>query len=650
MVKLRHLFLLGPGLSFCLMGCAPGVSTESDSEPIVVQEDYLLTDHLDSLEAVYESPQRIGTPLYEIGFDRRSTVFIHPPAAYRLEDIPNPPGTHFRTAPMMNPLAWAQPTDGVQFEVLCTDSSGAWHPLLDLSIDPANRLEDRIWHDVSLSLDACAEPTTALELRTGCGFAGNCDADWAAWGDPRITTLQEARLKPRQVVLLISIDTLRPDRLGLYGGRQGTGPAIARLAEDGVTFETAISSTPWTLPSHATLLSSSWPLVHGATAKTSIPRGLPLLAEILQEQGWQTAAFVDTPYLGSQYGFGRGFDLYDEDPPPFGTHLRTAALTRTRLWEWLNSADERPAFIFWHLMDVHGPYGASAPHAGTFRSDAAEEDTEDDPILSRLATRGYHDYLLLNRFSSFQDLLDTYDEGVASADAEVGKVLDFLRAAGLYDDATIVVTSDHGESFYDHGVWVGHGLFPTDDEIRVPLVVKLPGNEFAGRRVEHFVGQIDVAPTILDSLDIETPKTFQGKSLITPSPGDRETLHKVLFGTSTNLKASFLRTENFKYIAAGTKDPDYIANETLRFRPGHGLDVHELLSEKLYDLRTDPGETNSLIGPNAPRDLGTFQLLVSQHVRESLALKQELRSSSHMDTPVLSEESRERLRALGYVD
>ncbi len=608
--------------------------------------EYYLIEHLGSAVQIQESRHPLSAPRYGIGFDERRVLYQHPPSTYLFADVPSGPKARFKVAPAMNPAAWDKPTDGVGFEARCRAADGSWTRLLELEISPAADPGDRIWHDQEVSLDRCSAPKTEIELKTTCGPRDHCAADWAVWGDPRI--VHEQFLAPRinRLALLISVDTLRPDRLGLYGADRETSPALERLGRDGIVFETAVSPSPWTLPSHASLVTSTYPRVHRADAATPIAASTQLVSEVLSVAGWQTAGFIDSAYLVPNFGFHRGFDHYDHGDPPRGDYRQGAPILRQRLLDWLAGADERPAFVFWHIMDVHGPFWASAPFGGRFRR-ALTSPEAPDPRLGRLREFGYHDYLRLDRFSSFEDLVATYDEGIASADAVLGGFFQVLRDAGLYDDALIVVTSDHGESFLDHDTWVGHGIALTDDEIRVPLIVKLPGNRHAGTRVEEMVGVIDVAPTILDALGLPAASSFQGRSLVSPAPGKAQSTPEILHGVSNNTGAAFLRTRRFKYISPATLDPELILKHHLRPRGDASPDHNFLFGEQLYDLRRDPLETTSIADSEDPAALEQFRNLVAQHAAECAARRD---GRPEVTVPELSAEAKERLRALGYVE
>ena len=610
------------------------------------QAEYHLAEHLDSARVIQANRQPLSAPRFVIGFDERRVLTQYAPSAHAFPGVPSGPGVSFHVAPILKPAAWDKPTDGVGFEIKCRAADGSWIQLLELAISPTTDPADRIWHDRQIGLDRCSAPTTEIELRTSCGPRNHCAADWAAWGDPKVIHQQVSSPRVERLAFLISIDTLRPDRLGVYGAERDTSPALERLARDGIVFETAVAPSPWTLPSHASMVTSTYPRVHGADTVTPIAASTPLVSEILNAAGWQTAGFIDSAYLAPNFGFHRGFDHYDNQEPPPGDYRQGAPILRQRLLDWLAAADQRPAFVFWHIMDVHGPYWASAPFGGRFRGtlDAPEAP---DPRLERLRKMRYTDHLAPERFSSFDDLVATYDEGVAATDAVLGGLFQVLRDTGLYDQALIVVTSDHGESFLDHDAWVGHGIALTDDEIRVPLIVKLPGNRHAGTRVAEMVGLIDVAPTILDALGVPAAASFQGRSLVSPAPGAAESTPEILYGVSSNTGAPYLRTRRFKYIGPATLDPGQVVKHHLRPREGASLSHNFRFDEQLYDLRRDPRETESLAETEEVEVLEQFRNLVAQHAAESAARREGL---PEVRVPELTEAARERLRALGYVE
>ena len=618
-------------------GCAP--------EEVASYRTYYLVDHLPSSDHIEPSDRDLQVPWIEIGFERERALPQHPPSSFRFDGVPSGEGASLLVAPALRPKAWAAGSDGAGFRARCRNTDGLWIDLFDTVVSASTQQPDGwSWHEISLA--SCGPSTTTLELITTCGPAGKCGWDWAMWGDPKILYKKEPEFKFRSLTLLISIDTLRPDRMSLYGADRPTTPRLDEMATDAVTFETVVAPSPWTIPSHASLLTSTDPEIHGATSRSAIRPVARLLSQILQEKGWTTAGFVDTPWLG-KFGFDRGYHHYDAEKPPPGSSRRGVEVTRERLIEWLEEA-QGDVFVFWHIMDVHGPYGSPSPFGGQFRSGIK---ISADDRMAELKNLSYHDYLQLGRFRSLEDLAASYDEGIAHVDAEIGGLLDLFRQANVYEDALIAVTSDHGESLMDHGVWVGHGLFLTEDEIRVPLLIKLPGNQYAGTSVQSMVRLIDVAPTLLDVLGITPmPPTFEGKSLVSPSPGSPRALPRVAFGVSSNTGAHYVRLNNRKLITAWGIPRDQVISTHLRPKEPSPL-VQRVESEgRLFDLGSDPEEENNLIrtqdGKKVAEDLRAL-------LRRRLAWLQDFQrnpSPKSLDNTLeLTPEEVNRLRALGYL-
>ncbi|HTE05443.1 MAG TPA: sulfatase, partial [Planctomycetota bacterium] len=317
---------------------------------------------------------------------------------------------------------------------------------------------------------------------------------------------------PEPLVVLISIDTTRPDRLGPYGGLPGTSPNIDALAKDSVVFDQVLATSPWTLPSHMTMLTGLDPVAHGVRRNGDVLSGrVTTLPEALKKAGYRTGAFTGGGFVGAQFGFGAGFEVYRETNEPDGGPSGFARILPEAL-EWVNRARHEKSFVFLHTFDVHAPY------------DSCDPDTLQE-FRTRPVTDGPNDYLLyklsflyqLNRmkvtnYTRFGELFNDYDAGVHMADDGVGRLIADLKESGRYDDALIIVTSDHGESFADHGLHIGHGIGLTDDELHVPLIIHFPKHEFAGRRIGTLVDLTDLAPTVLDVLHLPAPPEMKGES------------------------------------------------------------------------------------------------------------------------------------------
>ncbi|MBA3296414.1 MAG: sulfatase, partial [Acidobacteria bacterium] len=333
-------------------------------------------------------------------------------------------------------------------------------------------------------------------------------------------------------IVLISIDTLRADRLPVYGNTRIKTPHIDRLASDGLVFDNAYAHSPQTLPSHTSILSGDLPFTHGVRDNIgfAVRAGQRFLQHTLKERGFATGGFVSSYVLRKQVGFGGGFDVYDDQLPPvspdqpIGQVQRRGEDTVARAVAWLDSQGSRQFFLFTHIYEPHTPY---APP---------------------------------DRFAS----QDPYDGEVAYSDEIIGKLLDHLREKDLYDDATIVLLSDHGEGLGDHGE-SEHGLFLYRETIRVPLIVKLPGSRGGGRRVAAPVQHVDVVPTILEltgggevsGLPNPASTAVPGRSLLAVLDGDAALPAARIYSESLSPRFHYgwsalyaLSDERYRYIRA----------------------------------------------------------------------------------------------------
>ncbi|MCM2316815.1 MAG: sulfatase-like hydrolase/transferase [Thermoanaerobaculia bacterium] len=302
---------------------------------------------------------------------------------------------------------------------------------------------------------------------------------------------------PNAPVILISIDTLRADRLPAYGYTRVTTPALDRFRGDAILYENAYSHAPLTLPSHVSMLTGLLPPEHGVrnnlgfTFRQSEHATLPTL---LKQKGYATAAMVSSFVLRRETGLGVLFDDYDASVTPtpglpVSEHVRDGAQTSRLAKSWVDSHRDSPFFLMLHIYEPHAPW--TAPEA--FRG------------------RGY----------------DAYDDEVAYADSIVGDFLDHLRATGIYDRAIILVVSDHGEGLGDHGE-MQHGILIYREAIHVPLLMKLPGRELAGTSIKAPAQLIDIVPTVTDLVGADRPAGITGASLLS-LPASRQIYSESLY-------------------------------------------------------------------------------------------------------------------------
>lgn len=313
-------------------------------------------------------------------------------------------------------------------------------------------------------------------------------------------------------LILISIDTLRPDHLGCYGYGRPTSPALDRLCEDSVVFSEAIAQAPSTLHSHASIFTSLIPHHHGSSwgGRTKLAEECLTLTEVVQEAGMATAAFTGGGQMDKIFGLDQGFDSYEQ---PGATYFHEIVDDAAR---WLEARPDKPFFLFLHTYETHHPYEPKARFLEIFE-DGYDGDLPDEITVDLLREINRKERTLED--GDLEHIVNTYDAEIRSMDEGLGRLIGFLRENSIYDNTMIVFTSDHGEEFGEHGRigWHSHSLY--DELLKVPLVIKFPEQQNAGIRVQPQVSSIDIAPTVLATLGLSTPKDFQGLDLTSLASG-----------------------------------------------------------------------------------------------------------------------------------
>jgi arylsulfatase A-like enzyme len=439
--------------------------------------------------------------------------------------------------------------------------------------------------------------------------------------------------RPGARLVLISIDTLRPDHLSCYGYERPTSPSIDALAAESAVFDDIRSHSNNTAPAHLTMLSGVLPGVHGVDHRSlSAPSpDVPLLAELLAARDYDTAAFADGGYVSEAFGFARGFDRFQSSYEPFDRKLDDVE-------QWIEAAGDGPAFLFVHTYGVHAPYVPPSGHAlfadpgyaGVLR-------TRVMGLQTRVEVGGGVDAMgaMMEAFwegkSDFDEddrryLVDVYDECIHGVDAGIGRLLAALDAAGWMDDAWIVLTSDHGEAFREHGTFQHRQLY--EEELRVPLIIRPPGGLPAARRVAGSAGLADLAPTLLSALDVEVPRAMQGRSLLPLAEGEP--------GDSG--------LQPRPVVAAAGEGADFHA----RVLDGRKLLVRSGGRREAYDLDADPQETADLLtGGQEPGWVREWAESLAATRAEGEALRARLGEPRPLEG--LDAELLDTLRALGYV-
>jgi arylsulfatase A-like enzyme len=315
-------------------------------------------------------------------------------------------------------------------------------------------------------------------------------------------------------VILISLDTLRADHLGVYGYDKPTSPSLDALAARGAVFLDAVAVSPWTLPSHATMLTGLYPLHHGARSyHTRLSDSVPSLAEIFSHAGFETAAVVSSQFIDRTSGLDRGFAVYhyvQEFSQPASGPKRPrnpGALVSQEALRWLSQRSDRPFFLFLHYYDAHSNYAPKRKYRRAFVTPGERSPINGTTLQLMQVLSGKR---TLSE-SDLERLIALYDAEIRQLDDEIQKLLNALDESGLRESTLILVTSDHGEEFMEHG-GVLHARTYYTEVISVPFLMAGPGVPQAWRG-ELPISHIDVAPTLLSLAGLAVPKEMAGIDL-----------------------------------------------------------------------------------------------------------------------------------------
>jgi arylsulfatase A-like enzyme/Tfp pilus assembly protein PilF len=397
-------------------------------------------------------------------------------------------------------------------------------------------------------------------------------------------------------VILITLDTTRADRMGFLGSPLGLTPNLDALARQAFIFSRAYAHVPLTTPSHATILTGTYPQFnHLGDLGTALASDLPYLPAVLHQHGYETAAFVGSqvldPKSAAAPGFDRGFDTYDagfhsrrEGEDRYASEERRAATVVDHALNWLKTGRRKPVFLWVHLYDPHDPYDPPEPFKSKYTA-------------------------------------APYDGEIAYVDSALGTFFAGLKAAGLYDSSVIAIVADHGEAFGEHGE-ESHGFFLYDETVHVPLLIRLPTDRTANARISARVGLVDVAPTLLRAAGVEVPSQMQGESLIPSVKGGKKGAERSVYAETDYPQRAFgwswlrsLRARKYLYIDAPRRE--------------------------LYDELADPKALHNL-AEASPALADTLQAQLDEFRRKTS-------EGSVSAQTGISPEQAEKLQALGYI-
>ena len=453
-------------------------------------------------------------------------------------------------------------------------------------------------------------------------------------------------------VVLVTIDTLRPDHLGCYGHDVPTSPRIDALAQQGVLFKQAITNGSYTLSAFPAILSSTYASMYGGTRSRLAPER-PLLAELLRREGYCTAGFTSNPLVGRANGYDRGFDTFRELTPdrhqpawhrikgvqpllqqpavqralrlvhiegrPLPVYVSGDEVT-DEACRWLDQVNGR--FFLWvHYMDTHWPYDPLR-HCSSPREIAL---AWTDVLEMHRAYRQRH----YPGDQQMQRVIGLYDQAIQFADEQVGRLVDKLVKLGIDEQTLVALTSDHGEAFFEHGRFMHGAYYDRYDEIlKVPLILRMPQAKRTGQSIARQVRLLDLAPTILDWLGGSQPREMEGVSLLPFIQRDAD-----------HDQSEYCVSEMWDFKEAWPEPSHCVAIRTERYKYIH--DSRKPHTCELYALAEDAGETRNL-GQMKPEITEHFRGMLHDHLTRARA------ASAHPLTE--EQEITRRLRGLGYID
>jgi len=413
-------------------------------------------------------------------------------------------------------------------------------------------------------------------------------------------------------ICFILIDTLRPDHLGCYGYGRQTSPRIDKIAEDGVLFTHFRTVCPWTIPTISACFLGRYPLALFKPSLLSdmpqdLPKGISTLAEILRKNGYTAIGMSDHLAINKAWGYGRGFDPFIELFLSYQAEFPSLSkgsdpgFIAGKFRETLSGVAGKNFFLYLHLVYPHDPYTPPRPYADMFGAGSQKFVPEQK-----------------------DGLINMYDGEIRYTDTLVGRLFDILRQKKLLGSTYVVITSDHGEGFWEHGFCRhGNSLYP--ELINIPLIIYPPGGTSKGRvRVNDLASNIDIFATILDMAKIRIPSGVSGESLLRfTKPGGGEKTARYVFSENQcheDFSQMSCQDDRFQYIYSLAKG-----------------------TAELYDVRDDPGERKDLShGMNTAEDM---KEALMRHKKEADAKRAVL--PDNRTAP--DKETLDRLRSLGYV-
>jgi arylsulfatase A-like enzyme len=420
--------------------------------------------------------------------------------------------------------------------------------------------------------------------------------------------------KPANVVLIV-IDTLRADHMSCHGYSRKTTRNIDKFAHDSVFFKNAISQAPWTTPSIGSIITSQYPSVLGIEeSPVKIDDRFITIAEIFKENGYITQGIISHSYLSSGLGFDQGFDAYDQENSKGGTHISSPSVTQKAI-SFVKEHKDKNFFLFLHYFDPHRDFFMHDEFnyfrdykGGLYSGQSCGE-------LRKLAPKMSSD--------DMKYMLALYDSEISFTDKYIGHFFDELKKLGLYDNSLIILTADHGGEFCERpGFWIGHTKTLYQEQIHVPLIIKLPEKSIK-KTIEEYVGLIDLMPTILNLSGLKIPDEYSYDGIVIDLNDEKKLRNRNIFS----------ETKRVKKLQCVIKD----GWKLIRYM--------KLQNQELYDLENDLAELKDLTRQDEEKlsEMNSYLIDWNLNIKSKKSLTKALK-------PKFTEEERRHLRSLGYLN
>lgn len=520
---------------------------------------------------------------------------------------------------------WDMPDRGVKFQILL-EEDGNQHELFSRTLDPSQREEDRQLIAEKIDLSRYGGKKVQITFQTQASNPETGQKGLSFWYNPQLFPKPDSKKRNDINILLISLDTLRADHLGCYGYSRDTSRYIDSLADDSAVFENTYAQSPWTLPSHTSMLTALNPYNHQVyMAHERMHSSLITAADILRINSYVCGGITAGGYVSEKYGFAKGFDTYKGERYTAHT-INEAELISQDAQAWLEKNQDKKFFLFLHTYQIHDPYFA--------HENITEAYVKGPLIWKRMPLAEFFRSQPEKRKYPFseaekENLVGLYDGEIKYTDEVlIRPLIQKLKELHLYDRTMIILTSDHGEEFYDHDSWLhSHTLY--DELINVPLFIKFPNSKYRGKRLNPVVRLIDIMPTLLEVAGIDySPFQFDGLSLM-PVVKGREKQHRVFMSDFTHKGSEELR-------------PAVVATNKNLFK----LIVNRKTPSPkifLFDLEKDPLEKNNLGESYSQLVRELFNSILEHY--QNFQLVQGRSERANIDKKL-----EERLRALGYIN